>query len=197
LTVNMVWVWLSLAGVLASWLLVWAIAYNLGQEAAAGRLARFEPTAEPALNPVTPNPAPRQTNPGANSPTVPVKSPAGPVNGGSQPPAAKPAPAAPAPDTRQAGFNYLLCASLLEKSAAEGAAGFLTQNGIPATAVPSGRAGRYTVYTLLGIPSGSLDEKLKERNAHKAEVVRLGKLWRKERPGSSDFADAYWEKYRP
>ena len=49
----------------------------------------------------------------------------------------------------------------------------------------------------MGIPSGSLDEKLKERNDHKAEVARLGKLWRKDHVGAPDFADAYWEKYKP
>lgn len=196
ITVNVVWVWLALAGVLAALLGVWSIAYWRGGSEARERLARYEP-AETNVPPVA---APKPNVPNKPVPTLdkPVGTSKLPAPAETSPKQGTQTPAAPASDTRQVGFNYLLCASGLEKSAAEGAAGYLTQNGVPAIAVPTSKGGsKYTVYTLLGIPSGSLDDQLKVRNDHKAEVTRLGKQWRKDHPGASDFSDAYWEKYKP
>lgn len=202
LTVPTMWAWLAVAGVLASWMLVWAVAYNSGQAEAQARLARFDQpqsglaSAEPGVG--TPAPVLPRTDPGSGSGLPPEQGAKGGPERGQERGAGSPSPAPPAAlpvDTRQAGFNYLLCASQLSKEAAEGAAAFLTANGVPAVAV--GRGGKYTVYTLLGIPAGSLDEKLAVRNQHKAEVARIGREWRKARPGASDFSDAYWEKYKP
>jgi hypothetical protein len=194
LTIGTVWVGLAVAGVIASLILVWAIAYSSGQNAEKERLARLfdvpngssdEQGLANSMPPVLPRDS--NTNPGGSlSGSVPEGPPRNP---------AVATPPAPQADTRQVGSNYLLCASQLSKESADAAAAFLTANGVPAIA--TGRGGKYTVYTLLGIPAGSLDEKLAVRNQHKAEVARIGQLWRKEHPGASDFSDAYWEKYKP
>ncbi len=190
----MIWVWLAVAGVFASWLLVWGVAYTAGRSEATQRLSRFEPAGSP------PPVVTRQPSAPIKQPAAPDKTPSGPATG-KEPVAAKPAPTAPAlpaADTRQAGLNYLLCASLLDKAAAEAAAGFLTQNNIPAAAVPTkGRPGKYSVYTLLGIPSDSFNDQLKVRNDHRSEVAKLGQQWRKDHPGAPDFSDALWDKYKP
>ena len=133
INIGVIWVWLAVAGVFASWLLVWGVAYTAGRSEATQRLSRFEPAGSP------PPVVTRQPSAPIKQPAAPDKTPSGPATG-KEPVAAKPAPTAPAlpaADTRQAGLNYLLCASLLDKAAAEAAAGFLTQNNIPAAAVPT------------------------------------------------------------
>jgi hypothetical protein len=100
------------------------------------------------------------------------------------------------------GLNYCLAASRLDQAAAERAADFLTQNGVPAVAVAdtdgSGakNPGSYKVFALQGITAEEYRNRAPVRTKLEAELVRLGQVYRKDPQGRVDFGQFAWEKLK-
>jgi hypothetical protein len=106
-------------------------------------------------------------------------------------------------DPRVSGMNYLVLGSHLERSLAERAVAFLAENGVQAMMVPEidkgakapNNAGpvRYRLLSTLALPGDQT--KAAAANKHKAEIARLGKVFKQDHKGQMDFAGAFWEKY--
>ncbi len=109
-------------------------------------------------------------------------------------------------DPRVSGNNYLQLATLPAEQAAD-AVLYMNDHGISIIGVPvvdSGvRAGnnpsRYTLYSLgLAVPGGAQFRAMEsQRNEHKRMIARLGGQWQRERRGGSDFGESktQWVKY--
>lgn len=104
----------------------------------------------------------------------------------------------------QAGWNYLVVATLPWKEAVE-AAQYLARGGYPASVVPKNRVdpGRAEanntpceVVLLSGYAPGEYREAQKDREALMTKVKGLGRRWRADnRRAPSDFSDAFWKKF--
>ncbi len=231
------YLYLTLAGVLAVFFIVWTAAYSLGRhDERAGyrdRLAaeRDEgPLVSDPLNQVADRGSParsgsppatdrpvtggRTTEPTRQTPPPPREEPRAPVR--TDPGAGQPAPA-PGPtsvltargpvasDPREGGLNYLVIASSVVQEEALRVPGFLEEFGIPAIAVPnldrSGRPAnnppRYTVVVLQGVPGNQFSARAEERRRLEQRIAQLGRVWQRERGGSTDFRDPLWSRYNP
>ncbi len=111
-----------------------------------------------------------------------------------------PSPAAPAAGEFVAGLNYCIAASRLDKEAAERAAGFLTQNGLPAAAVVEGwgqaskNGGLYRVVVLKGITGKEYGSRAPARTEVESQLAKLGQAYKKDPKGRLDFGQPSWEK---
>lgn len=103
-----------------------------------------------------------------------------------------------ATDPRLPGHNYLALANLPEDQA-RGAIEFFARQGIELVAVPL--AGRnnpreYRLYSLaLAVPSAEYSRSRPQREAHQAQIARLGAIWQRQYRGGSDFSRTVWERY--
>ncbi|TVQ61218.1 MAG: hypothetical protein EA378_09375 [Phycisphaerales bacterium] len=110
-----------------------------------------------------------------------------------------------ASDPRESGLNYLVIASNVPQEEASRLPAFLDEFGIPAIAVPnldrSGRPAnnppRYTVVVLQGVPGNQFSARAEERRRLEQRIAQLGRVWQRERGGSTDFRDPLWSRYNP
>jgi hypothetical protein len=195
--------WMSLAGIIVFLVIFWWVAYGLGYRKAdkqalkdfgvAGQAGVKDPLKGSDI-PVNPRLLP------PSGPAAPRATPKPPARTTQTPPANTPA-GRPA-DTRQVGLNYCCAATLRDKDAAERAADFLTQNGIPAivavdTDAPGAKnPGTYKVFALQGITAEEYRSRAPVRTRLEAELVRLGQIYRKDPQGRVDFGQFGWEKLK-
>lgn len=202
-TVSTSVLWLALAGVLVSWIVVWTAAWKISENHEAEKANRqFGLTAgihdplkgnEPIpVNPGllaqdqgTPKPPPQNVEPKRQAPTQ----------------GAPPAPAAMG-EARVPSLNYLILATKVDPETASRMVEFLGKNGVQAAASPVAKgeaggnnAGLFTVYALRGITGEQLRAKAPEKTELEEAVHRLGKVWQKEHKGQTDFATSWWKKY--
>jgi len=106
-------------------------------------------------------------------------------------------------DPRQAGYNYLELATLSEGQAVS-AMGFLAGRGVHAIAVPvveKGAVGannptRYRLVSIeVAIPGAQFRAMQTARLDHERLIERLGREWRRDYNGASDFARPLWKRY--
>ncbi len=183
---------------------IYAIGFQRGSSSAdrpinAGDLGPFSldpPTTirDPIANPGRLTPSPTNTTPdrGATTPPTPEsRSPAGRVV---------------AIDPRQNDVNYFELDVLAYRDAEE-AVRFLSDNGLPAAAVPQrgveladaqAKNRPCIVFVLEGIPSVlyRTDDGQRIRQRIEPDVRRLGQAWRNQQRGASTFAQAYWRKFQ-
>ncbi len=105
-------------------------------------------------------------------------------------------------DPRQRGLNYMTLGILSRRDAGY-AVMMLHANGVPALAVPVDKGGvsannqgpaNYRVWLLQGITGEQFrsDDPLKDRLDKR--VREVGKAWKQQAKGPTDFADAFWDK---
>jgi hypothetical protein len=105
-------------------------------------------------------------------------------------------------DPRQRGLNYMTLGILSRRDAGY-AVMLLHANGVPALAVPVDKGGvsannqgpaNYRVWLLQGITGEQFrsDDTLKDRLDKR--VREIGKAWKQQAKGPTDFADAFWDK---
>ncbi len=106
-------------------------------------------------------------------------------------------------EPRQAGLNYLCLISRIPEADAIRAIDFLARNGVVAVGVEPPRTPAnnriYALYTLQGL---TRDEYAREngsdrRDAHEALVAELGRRWKAEERGTSDFSRPQWYRFNP
>jgi hypothetical protein len=108
-------------------------------------------------------------------------------------PAASPVPStAPGADQRTPGLNYFIVARDLPDEA-ERAAAFLRDNGVPAAVVPSSSTGLRLVVALQGFTGEQM--RAGEHNALKVRLQSLGRIWKRDEGGTTDWDDTYPAKY--
>ncbi len=202
--------WVLVAAVLVVALIVWWIAYSLGQSAGtregdrrvADVKAQYDPPTEP-LNPAPVNPAPQPQPRPAEPPRKPAVAPP-PVNPSPQP-QGKPEPATVT--TLTAGYNYLVVATLMKKDADE-AAEYLQKNDVPVVlrtvsgkvidpASPEANNVQWQVVVLKGYAPADLGRLSGERMALATRVQSLGRKWKAEnKRAPTDFAQVFWWKFK-
>lgn len=91
-------------------------------------------------------------------------------------------------DPRVEGLNYFHVARVFEEEANQ-IASFLNANGVAAAVVPSNNARLRIVVASQGYPRGEIYGA--EANALKAEIRRLGRLYKAQENGSTDFSGMY------
>ncbi|MFG0274690.1 MAG: hypothetical protein ACF8QF_06505 [Phycisphaerales bacterium] len=111
-----------------------------------------------------------------------------------QAPAAEPAPAStePGADPRTPGLNYFIVARDLPDEA-ERAAAYLRESGVPAAVVPSSTGSLRLVVALQGFTGDQM--RAGEHNTLKARIQSLGRIWKRDMGGTTDWADTYPAKY--
>jgi len=122
-----------------------------------------------------------------------------------------PAPEPPAPqlpvigdDPRMPGNDYLIVESLTLKDA-EPAARFLVENGVPAVVVPpqgvdaaklsQDPRGMWWVIVRQGLTSEEFKSGDPRKNQLLAAVKKIGRRWKQDHKGSTDFSTAFWRLY--
>ncbi len=135
-----------------------------------------------------------RVNPQANQP--PVNSPVRPAGGGSpttQPDAGR-ASAAVGLDPRAPGLNYFICARLREPEAIR-AAEFLSANGVAAAVTPADNP----TLRLVVATRGFTREEMRggEAAGLRARITSLGRIYKDQQKGPTNFHDVYPEKYQP
>ncbi len=118
-----------------------------------------------------------------------------------QPPApeAKPAPAAkvtvvksPKEDPRKPGLNYPTVATLPIKEATA-AAEYLVSKGYPTILAPSSNDSRlFTVVPLIGLERENYQ---KSSEAEARKLRDLGRAFKRDQKGATDFNDLFWKKF--
>lgn len=191
------YLFVAAAGVIAGLLLAYSIGFTAGQKKRdrldAQRLAA-QTTREPQTLP-TRDPLLAPTNDPA--PARPASRPAAGI--GEQPTrAATPAATQPvmqAGDTREPGLNYFIVA-YDRQAEAERAAEFLRASGVPAAAVPADTSpDRYYVLSLRGFPASEVGSPA--YTEHRALLMRLGRVWKRDHRGTDDFSSVWAQKYQP
>jgi hypothetical protein len=197
---------LIVAGALVLVVLVWVGAYTLGsKDGEAKTLADKGLSAPGVVDPlkaehvplnnrlVSPEPTQRQSSGTGTRGTAKVTTP--------HPPApALPAPVAPGEIA--AGLNYCIAASRLDKDQAERAAGFLRENGVPATPVQvvegewsgANNAGSWMVVVTRGITGKEYGSQAPARAEVEKQLARLGQMYAKDPKGRIDFGQFAWSK---
>lgn len=103
-------------------------------------------------------------------------------------------------DPRTAGLNYFCLVSRLTEADTVRALEFLARNGVAAVGVEgetSTSSNRFfALWTLEGLPSEGFREN-PVRSAHETRVADLGRRWRTEERGTSDFSRPQWYRYNP
>lgn len=125
------------------------------------------------------------TNP-TSTPTTDPASARSPQQGGAAP------AAAPGEDPRTPGLNYFIVARDLPEEA-ERAAAFLRDNGVPAFVATSNNAGLRLLIALEGFTSEAM--RAGEHLPFKARLQSLGRIWKRDHAGATDWADAYPARY--
>ncbi len=155
------------------------------------------PQSNPANNPTTTTNSPAGSSPantGANRPidlaagSTPQNTPAaGPIQGvklGSGD-----------PDRRTVGLNYYILASFLQTEEADRAVDFFAANGVAVMRQAPNNRGLCTLVALEGFPSG--DTQSQRARDYKATLLKLGREYKRNHRGGTDFSDLYLKKHRP
>lgn len=181
-------------GVIALCVLVWSVAFDVGRneaEEAARRDLRLQAGGgiRDPLNTDLP------LNPGLVRPET---RPSPPPTSASNPPTP---PAAAVGDPREVGKNYLQLVTT-DRAEAEALVQFLGENGVPAFMLPLDGTGgaannraRFTVFCSRGITGDEFRARAPARTELDEAIGRLGRVWRNERRGSTDFSGRIWSKY--
>ena len=148
----------------------------------------IDPTAQPLRVPI--DPAPNRVQTPANTPRQPVAA----------PPTEQPQPAgarvifakSPKEDPRKVGLNYPTVATLPIKEATA-AAEYLVSKGHPTVVAPSTSDSRlFTVVPLIGLER---DGYQKNSEAAARTLRELGRAFKRDLKGATDFNDLYWKKF--
>lgn len=140
-----------------------------------------------------------QVSPGGNQPAT------NPPRQGATPPQTRPTGTAPRPgagqasaavglDPRAPGLNYYICARLREEEAVR-AAEFLSANGVAAAVTPADNP----TLRLVVATRGFTREEMKggEASALRSRISSLGRIYKEQHKGPTDFHDVYPEKHQP
>lgn len=101
---------------------------------------------------------------------------------------------APRDDPRVPGLNYYNV-TYLSKAQAEEAARFLVRNGVPAARTTPNSRGLCYVVAMQGFEAGTLDEP--EARAYVRMIKALGRQYKAEEDGPTDFSDMWPQKFTP
>ena len=202
--------WAAVAAAVVIVAILWAIAYGAGRSSTQREQQRQlihaagNPPVSPPLSMESPTISPALPAPG-QAPAVPDPAP----TAADQTPAAGPQPPLGGrlagidltPDSSlQPGLNYLLCGIFKRASDAEQAETFLKSKGLPAKVVPAREfSSSASAEDRLVILQKGLDRDAYRQHGDrlKAEVQKLGRLWKAEnRRAPTDFAQPYWDRYR-
>ena len=131
-----------------------------------------------------PTPNPRQG--GAPTPSRPTTT--------ANRPGAGQASAAVGLDPRAPGLNYYICARLREEEAVR-AAEFLSANGVAAAVTPADNP----TLRLVVATRGFTREEMRggEASALRSRISSLGRIYKEQHKGPTDFHDVYPEKHQP
>ncbi len=181
------------AGVIALCVLTWSAAYEAGKSEAKAERARelrlqSSGVSDPLNSDLPLNPAlvkqasaPAPVVPGAST-TALQSSAAG--------------------DPREAGKNYLQLITT-DRREAEGIIKFLGENGVAAFMIGVDGGGstaknpaRFTVLASRGITREELQARVPARTELEQAIDRLGRVWKGERRGSTDFSGKIWSKHK-
>ncbi len=182
------------AAVIAVFLIGWALGHRQAAAEHKREMANLAqrgalPSEDPLLTgggltaPLVPATAPRSTSPGPTSGL--------PRAGADQP--ASPAGRSPAEATLREGLNYLIVARA-DAENAEKARVFLREQGLNAIIRRENNRWHLVIINQ-AFPRGTTDEP--EAQTLKSEVQRLGRIWKAERRGYTDFNDCYFKLWRP
>lgn len=99
-------------------------------------------------------------------------------------------------DPREAGLNYFRLETVPSNGREEGRAAvrFLRQNGVDAALIPIKNGNSLKLVALRGFESPYSDQAAQQ---FKRKLESLGRAWKTQHDGSSDWMDMYPEKYRP
>lgn len=182
-------------------IVTWAAAYKLahgrGEDQAVKDLGLNGTIKEPGRDsiPVNPNlvnneikaPEPKVAPPADTKPKTP----------------APPPPVAPGTDPRVVGLNYYILASGMNKDGAQKIADFLTENGLQSAAAidppasGSNNPGSYIVFVNRGIKPEEYKTRAASRTDVETQAARLGKVWKADHKGKTDFSGAFWQRKLP
>ncbi|MEM1165900.1 MAG: hypothetical protein AAGI30_06370 [Planctomycetota bacterium] len=95
-------------------------------------------------------------------------------------------------DPRQVGLNYFVLAYIRAEDA-EHAARFLVEQGVSAARLPANSRGLASVIALRGFEPGTLGEP--EAVSFERQLKQLGRRYKAEGGGATDFSDAYPERF--
>lgn len=97
-------------------------------------------------------------------------------------------------DPRAPGLNYYICARLREEEAVR-AAEFLSANGVAAAVTPADNP----TLRLVVATRGFTREEMRggEASALRSRISSLGRIYKEQHKGPTDFHDVYPEKYQP
>jgi len=96
-------------------------------------------------------------------------------------------------DPRVIGMNYLILARYPREEALR-LVSFLRQHGVASMVLPTDNAGLYLVTDRQGFTPEQVRSEVYEQR--KAELKRLGRLWKSAHDGPTDLSDLYGQKYR-
>lgn len=122
-----------------------------------------------------------------------VKPPVTPDPGPAPPPSPVPTAEPHSPAQRQIGLNYMVLCRY-PRADADRLVAFLARNGVDAAAVPSTMSGSFHVVALRGFAAGTLTTPAAVQ--YERQLKQLGRKWKLEEKGPTEFADSFWQKYK-
>jgi len=108
-----------------------------------------------------------------------------------------------ASEPRTEGLNYFCLVSRLPEADTVSAVEFLGRNGVIAVGVERASSDAnnrsFELYTLDGLTRDEYagESGMDRRRPHEALVAELGRRWRAEERGTSDFSRPQWYRYEP
>jgi len=189
----------GLAGFVALGVGAYSIGYQVGQQRARERIAQLEAAGSPPVATQDPlmttgeEPSASGADKAASAPsdrTASGSSAVGAASADSEESSANPANG----DPRTPGMNYFIVAYYPPGEAARAAA-FLRDNGVEAAVVQTNSERFRYVVSLKGFPAGTLDSA--EARRHEALLRQLGRRWKRDHNGPSDFSDMWALKHQP
>ena len=187
------YVFVVAAVVAAVGLLGYVIGYGRAERIAEGEAARRAQQSIPVTDPL--DQSPLNLNLTSPQPERPLSDPvpSRPVSGSGIPAEARPAgPAGAPPDPREASLNYYVIVRDLPSEGARLVA-WLGEQGVPALTEPVS-GGLVKVVVTEGFARGQASSA--QALSYKEHLRELGRRWKRDQKGSSDFSDLYLEKYR-
>lgn len=157
-----------------------------------GGIGSGAPLAQTQSTPVTGAPAPggtRQSQPQQQPAGQPPQQPRQP-SGGQAPPATRPSDLER--DPRVAGMNYLIIARLGPDEARKAAA-YLQANGVDVAVIPTNSERFREVIATRGFAAGEVTGP--ERQRLESRIKELGRLYRLQERGPTDFSDMYPKRF--
>jgi hypothetical protein len=99
------------------------------------------------------------------------------------------------PDPRIENLNYFVLASYLQPEEADKAVDFFAANGVAAMRLAPNNRGLCTLVALEGFPPGETRSDLARE--YKASLLKLGREYKRNHRGGTDFSDLYLKKHQP